>query len=129
MKIAVFALVVLLSGCATQQLNTGLQELMGHNIRVAIDHLGYPDGQRTVMGHTVYVWSTSGSMMLPMTTTSTTTGMVGSTPVYGTTNQTNFMPMGFSCTVQIATDSDGTMKSYQWAGNQPGCRRYARGFR
>lgn len=101
---------------------------MGQNIRAAVAHLGYPDGQRTVMGDTVYVWSTSRNVAFPMTTTSTTTGMVGNTPVYGTTSSTNFVPMAFQCTVQIATNADGTIKSYQWEGNQGGCQRYARGF-
>jgi hypothetical protein len=54
--------------------------------------------------------------------------MVGGTPVYGQTNSMNFVPVAAQCTVQIATTPDGTIKSYQWAGNQIGCRRYSSGF-
>ncbi len=128
MKVARFVVVALLCGCATQQLNTGLQTLVGQNIQTAISHLGYPDGQRIVMGDTIYVWSTNRNVVMPLNTTSTTTGAVGGTPYYGTTSSMQMVPMAFQCTVQIATTSDGTIKSFQWEGNQGGCQRYARGF-
>ncbi len=128
-KIAVFAgTIALLTACATQQLNQGLQNLVGSNIRTAISAMGYPDGEREVMGDKIYTWSTNRNAVMPLITTSTTTGMVGSTPVYGTTSATHFVPVAFACTVQIAVTPDGTIKSFQWEGNEGGCQRYARGF-
>jgi hypothetical protein len=61
-----------------------------------------------------------------MTTTSTTTGAVGNVPVYGTTTNTNFVPANFNCAIQLATNADGTIKSYQWSGNMGGCAPYSR---
>lgn len=79
-----------------------------------------------IMGDTIYIWSTNRNAILPMNTTTTTTGMVGTTPIYGTTNAMHFVPVAYSCTVQIATTPDGTIKNYQWEGNEGGCRRSAR---
>lgn len=115
-------------GCATQILNDGLQGLVGEDIHEAFARLGYPDGQRTVLGDTIYIWSTNHNVAMPITTTTTTTGAVGTTPYYGTTTGMGFVPMAFMCTVQIATDENGRIKNYQWEGNQGGCQRYARGF-
>jgi hypothetical protein len=119
---------LLLAACATQQLNTGLQTLIGHNIREAMSHLGYPDGQREIMGDTIYIWSTNRSGVLPMNMPATTTGTVGGVPYSGTTTSMAFVPIAIRCTVQIAVAPDGTIKSYQWEGNEAGCKRYARGF-
>jgi hypothetical protein len=128
MKRLIACCAALLTACATAQLDAGLKGLVGENIHEAINRLGYPDGQRTVMGDTVYIWSTNRNVAMPMNTTTTTTGAVGTTPYYGTTTGMTFVPMTFACTVQIATDANGAIKSYQWEGNQGGCRRYARGF-
>ena len=128
MKIAVVAVVSLISGCVTAQLNNGLQKLLGHPIQEVIDHMGYPDGEREIMGDKIYVWSTNHQAFMPMMNTATTTGSVGGTPYYGTTNSMAMVPVAAQCTVQIATDSGGLIKRYQFFGNQIGCARYARGF-
>lgn len=129
MKRLLFLALLAISACATQQLDKGLRSLIGENIRMAVDRMGYPNGQREIMGDTVYVWSTNRNVAFPVTNTTTSTGMVGNTPYYGTTSTPSFVPMQFACTVQIATTPDGTIKSYQWEGNEGGCSRYARGFR
>ena len=126
MRVHVIAACILLltAGCATNRFDERLTGLLGYNIEVAVSRLGHPDGQRTVMGDTIYIWSSSPDTSLPLTTTATTTGMVGNTPVYGTTTATNRVPANFNCTIQIATNSAGSIKSYQWSGNESGCRRY-----
>lgn len=129
MKITVLLLALLTSACATRHLTQGLQGLVGQNIQAAVARLGYPNGQREIMGDTIYVWSINRNVVLPMTNTTTSSGVVGGTPYYGTTSSPGFMPMQLACTVQIATTPDGTIKSFQWEGNEAGCRRYASGFR
>jgi hypothetical protein len=127
------------AGCAGQQLNHGLRGLIGLNIHYAVDILGSPDGQRETMGDTVYTWSTSRSVLVLDTTSAT--GMIGNTPVYGsisgsggpvngTTTPTSTipMPMTFQCTIQITTDKSGAIKSYHLEGNQEACQSYARRF-
>lgn len=125
MRYAFLVLISILAACATTRLNDGLQKLMGQNIRDAVDLLGYPDGQREMMGDKIYIWSSSHDAALPLMTTSNTRGMVGNTPVYGTTTNTNWVPINFNCTVQLGTDAHGTIKNFQWSGNQDGCRAYA----
>jgi hypothetical protein len=114
-----------LSACVARNMNDGLQGLVGQNIQAAVARLGYPDGQRTILGDTIYVWSSNHSGVLPMTTMSSTSGMVGTMPVYGSTTGTAFVPVSFNCTIQIGVDANGTIKNYQWSGNNAGCRNYA----
>lgn len=117
------------SGCATHQLDESLRGLIGQPVSVAVAHLGYPDAEREVMGTKIYVWSSSHQGVMPMPSTSTTTGYVGGAPVYGQTTGTTWVPLNAQCSIQLAVDADGTIKQYQWRGNQPGCRSYARMLR
>ena len=128
MKIAVFAIAALLTGCVSQQMNEGLEGFMGRRIQWAVDHLGYPDGQRQFMGDTIYIWSTNRQALLPFTNTTTTIGTVGNTPVYGNTYSTQMMPVNASCTIQLAVGPDGYIKHYEWEGNMIGCKRYSGRF-
>lgn len=43
--------VVCLTGCATEQLNTGLQKVIGQPVDVLVADWGYPSAQRQIMGH------------------------------------------------------------------------------
>ena len=88
--------------------------------------LGYPDGERQIMGDTIYIWSTSHNTSMPLVNTSNTTGMVGNVPVYGTTSSTQWVPMNFNCTVQFAVGPDSIIKGYKWSGNEGGCKGFAR---
>lgn len=128
MKIAVFASCLLFCGCTTQKMNDGLENFMSRRIQWAVDTLGYPDGQRQFMGDTIYIWTTNRQALLPFTNTTTTTGMVGNTPVYGSTYSTQMMPVNATCTIQLAVGPDGYIKHYQWEGNAMGCSRYSRRF-
>ena len=118
-----------LGGCVSQHMNDGLQSLIGQDIHAVVARLGYPDGQRVMLGDKIYIWSSNHKVALPLTTMNTTTGSVGNVPVYGTTTNTTFVPMSFNCTIQIATDANDRIKSYQWSGNLEGCRPYANALR
>lgn len=130
MKIAVIAIAVMLAGCqlpATAQvppsltetladsqaqadkqmrrLAQGLQSLQGQNIRVAANLMGYPQSQRESLGDTLYMWSS-----------------------YMTFPATQYMgAMTFSCTIEIAVDAMGTIKTTRW-WNNGGCNPYANMF-
>jgi hypothetical protein len=73
-------LLLLIAGCATTQLNDGL------------------------------VSSTSHEAALPLTSTTTTTGMADGALVYGITTGTNWVPVNLACTAEIATDSKDTSR-------------------
>ena len=119
---------VLLSGCAFDRLSGGLKTLLGKDIHVAVAKLGYPDDERVILGDKVYVWSTNRMTVMPIYTTSTTSGTVGSTPYYGTTMTPSYVPVNANCKIQLTTDSDGIITRYQVEGNESGCSAYASGF-
>lgn len=128
-KIVVIAVIsVLLVACATEQLNSGLRSLVGSNIQMAINVMGYPDSEREVAGQKIYLWSTNRTDVLPMATTATTAGAVGGTPYYGTTTGMELVPFTAACKVQIAVNAQGVIQTFQWEGNEAGCARYARRF-
>jgi hypothetical protein len=55
-------LLLLLTGCGAKlarDMNTGLQKLVGQDVKVAIDTLGLPSGKFSLDDQEVYVWSTS----------------------------------------------------------------------
>ena len=114
-----------LSGCVAENMNKGLQGLVGEDIHIAVARLGYPSTQRQMLGDTIYVWGSSQNAVMPLTTSNYTTGMVGGTPVYGTTTNTTLVPVNYNCTIQLAVDSSGIIKSWQWNGNMGGCAQYA----
>jgi hypothetical protein len=124
--IVLLVLTLCLSGCVARHMNEGLNKLLGQNVQVAIDHVGYPDTQRTMLGHTIYVWGRSQSGVMPIFNSGTTTGMIGDAPVSTTTTSTDFVPVNYNCTIQLAVDSDQIIKSMQWAGNAGGCSPYAK---
>jgi hypothetical protein len=116
---------VLVSGCATfGQLESGLSGLMGRNEREAFAALGYPNTKQEFGGDTVYVWgrSTGGVMFIPQTTTYT--GNVGRTPVYGTATSSQMVPVNYNCTIKLVASSSGTLKSWEYDGNIGGCEGY-----
>jgi hypothetical protein len=104
----------------------GLSALEGQNISAAVNKLGYPQNQETIMGNTVFTWGSSQDVSLPVTTYSTTTGYVGGTSYSGTTANTSYENDNFNCTIQIAVDSGGDIIHTQWSGNIGGCMHYSR---
>ena len=97
-----------LAGCATEQLNTGLEKVIGQPVDVLVSAWGYPSAQREIMGHTLYVWSNNGGAM--------------AVPMYGG----GVFAARLTCTVQVAVDAQNIITSYQWNGNNGGCAPLAR---
>lgn len=137
-------IVVLLSGCAAQQVEKGLQAMVGQPVQTAFNILGYPESKQSFGNDEVYVWThqRSGGMLLPQVATTSQTygaqtmyGNVGRTPVYGnispqtvtsTTLYNQYVPMQGEFTIKIAADSKtGVIKNWQTSGNQMGAQAYA----
>jgi hypothetical protein len=131
MKKSGIAVVVLmlLVGCAFNDMERGLEAMQGRPIQTAFSVLGYPDAKQEYAGDTVYVWTTNraGALFLPQT--STTYGNVGGTPVYGQTSYNQLVPVTYECTIKIVTDSGGTIKYWEYGGNQGGCQTYSKRLR
>lgn len=114
------------AGCATfGQLEAGLGALVGRNEREAFAALGYPSGKQQFGSDVVYVWGRSQNTAMFIPQTSTTTGYVGTTPVYGTTTTSQMIPLNYNCTIKvIAGAEDGIIKSWDYEGNLGGCAPY-----
>jgi hypothetical protein len=109
MKIAGIAIAaLLLTGCATERLNSSLQRVIGQPIDILVSAWGYPAGQREMMGHTIYVWSNDGGAM--------------AVPMYGG----GVFAARLQCQVQVSVDDRRIVRSYQWSGNNGGCAAFAR---
>lgn len=126
MKFMKFApLFIFLSACATfGQMEKGLDALMGKSEQTSFSVLGYPSSKQEFGGDVVYTWflNQSGTVFVPQT--STTTGYVGRTPIYGTTTYTQAMPVNYSCVIKIIARTDGTLKTWEYNGNIGGCTPY-----
>ena len=116
---------MLLSGCVFGMMEKGLGALVGKDVKTAFNVLGYPSGKQEFGSETVYFWSVSRSGTYSMPQTSTTSGMVGTTPVYGTTTYYQQVPYNYTCLVKIITAKSGQIISWEYEGNLAGCSAYA----
>ncbi|WP_155122689.1 hypothetical protein [Burkholderia ubonensis] len=120
-----------LAGCMTWGgFEQNLTSLVGEPLDVAVSKLGYPNGERNVAGHHIYVWSSSstGIVTMPQTSYGTATAFnsFGSTTAFGST--TTYVPMavGYNCEIDLEVDMANRIRSYQYNGNIGGCMRYNR---
>ena len=125
MKIFICLISILILGCTTfGHLKQGLDFMMGEDVSVAFNVLGYPTSKQEFGQDTVYYWSRSGSGILFLPQTSTTYGAVGTTPVYGTTTYNQAVPVNYSCLIKLVADPSGSLKSWEYDGNKRGCKSY-----
>ena len=121
-----YVLVLLvLAGCATfGGMEDNLNGLVGRPEREAFKALGYPNSKQNFGNETVYVWgrSSSGTYYVPQTTS--TTGYVGSTPVYGTTTYNQPVAYNYNCTIRVIVDQQNYIKTWEYDGNLGGCAAY-----
>lgn len=122
MRKIVIAISLVLTGCVGTRMESGLQALTGAPLQYAISRLGYPDGERTIAGEHLYVWSTNHEALLPVTSGSY--GNVGGVG-YSQTN-VGLMRAQAYCTIQLSVDAGGIVRNYQYSGNVMGCQNYAR---
>lgn len=130
MKKWMLAGVVVLTGCVSfQQMDEGLGKLVGQDKSVAFNILGYPDSQQTFDDTKVYTWVATSSGAEPYTAPQTTYGSIDGKSFQSTTTQTAFVPVTYTCKVQISTDAKGIIKQYKYNSSDPsvmGCMPYIR---
>jgi hypothetical protein len=125
-KICFTLLLMLLSGCASTYVDTGLNDLLGKNIRTAFNVIGYPDSQQKFGSDTVYIWGHSSSSTLYVPQVNTTTGFVGGNSFAANTYSNSAVPINANAKIKIIADYTGTISSYEWQGNQYGLAVYSR---
>lgn len=117
----VFASAVLFGCTSFGVLDAELPKYNGKQLDQLVAKLGYPTSQQTLMGRTVYVWSTNEQFTSFQPTT--TTGYVGTTPVMMTGNQATVSNL--SCTIRVFTDSNNIIQGYDYNGNNGTCFTYS----
>ncbi|WP_336983928.1 hypothetical protein [Cedecea sp. HN178] len=114
-----------LTGCVTfAQMDEGLNSLKGKDKKVAFEVLGYPSQEQTFDDVKVYTWVNSVNDIAPLSSPQLTTGTVGNSFFNATTTKTDYVPITYNCKIQIATNTDGVIKSYDFDGNMGGCETY-----
>lgn len=116
---------LLLVGCETAAIERNLAAAHGKDVEEIISRIGLPDTERVVAGRKMYVWDRRVQAVVPLMSSSTTTGFVGTTPVTANSMQTNYVPAAFYCQIRIVVDANNRIIASDLDGNQGGCARYA----
>ena len=113
-----------LSSCATtEKYKASLNSWVGHSASELVNSWGYPDSQITgPSGNTVYVYSRSGSVVLP--TTTTTNAYVTGTPhsAFGTATSTTYGGGVISMNCQTYFDMSADMRIVGWHFQGNNCK-------
>jgi hypothetical protein len=120
---------LLLAGCITNQaFSERLNTLVGEPIDVAISKLGYPSSERQVAGRHLYVWSVdrNGTILVPQQSYANgySTGPFGTTTYQATATTMQAMPVNYVCEIDFEVDMADRIRSFQFSGNQGGCRPF-----
>lgn len=147
MKVAASTCFLLLAGCSLtgpapnlpatpipptteELLKAGLSALVGQDIHAAISRLGYPETQRTIPGDAVYRWIATNEYDLTAPRASTTSGYTAfGDPFFASSTTEETQHVSLRCTLDIATNADGKIAHYQWAGDVSTCGKYAEALR
>lgn len=126
MRYALLVAMLALIGCTSFSVfDKELPKLVGQPIDVAVQKLGFPNSEQTIMGQKVYTWSTrqTGTSVVP--TTSFTTAYVGNTPVSATTTSYTTQDYSMSCVLRLIVDDKGIIRRYSYDGNNGACFTYS----
>jgi hypothetical protein len=114
---------LLVAGCSsTVVLDRELPKLVGQPVDVAVQKLGMPTSEQTIMGRKVYVWSnTEQDVSLAPAFGMTTMGGPR------TAQTTALVPVATSgtCIVRLAVDDRGIIRSAEHQGDSDACYRWS----
>lgn len=116
--------VIAVAGCAVNQLNTRLPSFVGHHVNELVAAWGYPTDAGQFMNDVVFIWDSSQSGVMALPQSATTRALIGTTPLTATTSGLAFVPVTYSCRIQVGTDARGLIKTFHVEGDE-GCQRYA----
>lgn len=121
--------VLVLAGCASQKLNSGLPRLTGKTLDYAISYLGYPDSEQTIAGKKVYTWGHGSSVTMMQTYRTPVSGTAygAGGGIYYQGHQTSVVPQtyNFQCMIRLIADQNGLVERWEWNGNEGGCEHYS----
>ncbi|WP_241723073.1 hypothetical protein [Raoultella sp. HC6] len=120
-KIILLAIALAVSGCqSAAKFKENMASWKGQSIDAMIENWGYPNGELTSPdGNRVYVYSKSGFLTIPETTTYNTNAYSVGNSVHATTNAytTGGYSVDLACTVFVEFGADKIIKNISWRGN------------
>lgn len=129
---------LIISSCTTfEDIDRGLSQLQGRPVDDLIGILGFPDGEQSIAGRRLVVWSSSQNIttVTPVTNYSSGTANAYGTGGYAYGNYsettTSYVPstVNYNCTIKVQIDSANRIVDYDFEGNIGGCERYAQAIR
>lgn len=128
-KLVLILSVLLLSACAMQKMDDGLPHLVGKPTDYAFRILGYPNAETRIAGSKVFIWGNANSYTSMETVTSpysgTAYGYGGGVSYQGTTSYQVPRTYNYNCTIRLIADQKNIIQSWDWKGNEGGCRYYS----
>ena len=120
--------VVLVSmlSCVGTKVDAGLNALVGENVKTAFLVMGYPSKKLELGDETVYSWIYSHGGAMPMPRTAQSTSYVGSQVITTTTSYNQMVPFDNYCEIKIVADKTGTVRTWEYDGNNGGLMAYSR---
>lgn len=131
-------LAVLVPACTTfEDIDGGLDTFQGRSINDLISVIGFPDGERTVAGRRMVIWSSSQNVtsVSPVTTYSSGTANAYGSGGYGygsySGTSTTYVPttVNYNCTIMVEIDRNNSILGHDFEGNIGGCEQYAAALR
>lgn len=117
---------ILIISCSGKIIEENMEYMIGAPATRVFSKLGLPHAENIVAGHKFYIWNTQnqGSYNLPQYHTGTiyTPGGTPSTYTYTTYNQVNY---NHFCELRVFVDSLDKITTYDFRGNEGGCRVFA----
>lgn len=117
---------LLLTGCVPVQqyasrddMQSTVDAYKGLNITAVVAKLGFPKGQRTMLGQTIYTWGSNvqGVVMQPVETQ--TFGDVDADSLSAVPVSVNYV-----CQIDFAVDAKNVVTDVHFSGNPAGCTPY-----
>lgn len=119
------AAMLILAGCAQQQIDKGLSAHVGQPVSTLIAKLNYPDRQTTISGQRAFIWGFDRPAEASIFTPTAPSGRVGR-PATLASNAMAMSPVDHACQIRVVVDDSYRVVSWDSRGNEGGCAPYAR---
>lgn len=118
-SVFVCCFVAALTGCTNSTMKSIMSSWEGEHIDSVIEQWGFPNEEKEIAGHKLYVWYRGRSFYVPAT--STTTGYVYGNSFSANTSTFGGYPVHAYCTRILEVDDSGHVTRWQWEGNDCPC--------
>lgn len=133
---APLSVAVALSACAVppdttfSDLKAALVLQQGQPIQSMVEHLGYPQNERTVIGQKIYTWERTRQITYTVPDSAYTSGTIVTRDgrigrFSGFTDTYRSRTDQLHCKLEVFVDAADRIQNTTWNGNTGGCRYYA----